>query len=428
MMKPVSVRQFAAVPVYGLFMIVSRFLAWAQGVSAGERAEGASALARAYLYADLLENDRRDAEVVLTTLLDDASPVVRRALSEAFASAEDAPHHIVVALANDQSDVSAPVLGRSPLLSDAELIDCAAIGDAFAQSAIALRPNLSAAVAAALAEVGTREACISLAVNGGADLPEFSMRRILDRFGDDGEIRESLLSRPYLPPTLRADLVTATASALSAFVTACAWMSGERAERATREAREKATILISAETSARADHGPVALARHLRKCGQLTAGLVLRSLLSGHRALFEATLAELSGVPYERVAGHVRAFRHSGFAAVYARAKLPPALLPAFRAALEAAEELGAPADEGAEAILSRTMVERVLTACAHLESNEVHQLMALLRRFQAEAAREEARILSLRMKEESRAAEQRPRVEIQIDFAALEAEILEAA
>ncbi len=155
---------------------------------------------------------------------------------------------------------------------------------------------------------------------------------------------------------------------------------------------------------------------------------MLRSLLSGHRALFEATLAELSGVPYARVAGHVRAFRHSGFAALYARARLPAGLLPAFRAALEAAEELGAPADEGAEAILSRTMVERVLTACAHLETGEIQQLMALLRRFQAEAAREEARLLSRQAEAANRATEARPRVEIEIDFAALEAEILEAA
>ena len=196
-------------------------------------------MARAYLYSDLLDDDRRDAEVALTTLLDDPSPIVRRALAEAFASASDAPRHIVAALANDQSDVAALVLGRSPLLSDAELIDCAAIGDAFAQSAIALRPNLSACVAAALAEVGAREALISLAVNTGADLPEFSMRRMIERFGSDGEMREALLSRPYLPATLRADLVTATANALSAFVTSCAWLSGERAERATREARKK---------------------------------------------------------------------------------------------------------------------------------------------------------------------------------------------
>ena len=381
-------------------------------------------MARAYLYSDLLEEDRREAEIALTSILDDHSPIVRRALAEALASALEAPRHIVVALAADQSDIASLVLGRSPLLSDAELIDSAAIGDAFSQSAIALRPNLSAAVAAALAEVGAREALISLAVNGGADLPEFSMRRMLERFGDDGEMREAILSRPFLPPTLRSDLVTATANALSAFVTSRDWLSGERAERATREAREKATIIIAADTATASPNGPLALARHLRKCGQLTAGLVLRSLLSGHRSLFEAALAELSGLPIARVMGHVKASRQSGFAALYAKAGLPVGLLPAFRAALEAEREQSFAADE-VEATLSRTMIERVLTAVETFDPAEAGQLLALLRRFQSEAAREDARRMASRLTAVDEEAVAAPVQTIEIDFEALEAEIL---
>jgi uncharacterized protein (DUF2336 family) len=33
-----------------------------------------------------------------------------------------------VALANDQNDIAALVLSRSPVLSDADLVDCAALG------------------------------------------------------------------------------------------------------------------------------------------------------------------------------------------------------------------------------------------------------------------------------------------------------------
>ena len=42
---------------------------------------------------------------------------------------------------------------------------------------------------------------------------------------------------------------------------------------------------------------------HLRESGQLTAGLVLRALLSGNIVLFEQALAELAGMPLARVAG-----------------------------------------------------------------------------------------------------------------------------
>ncbi len=102
-------------------MIVRKFMQWAATASAVERAEGAGSLARAWLYADLSETDRAEAEVALTTLLDDPAPCVRKALSESFASAPEAPPAIVVAPANDQSDVAAPVLGRSPVLGDGEL-------------------------------------------------------------------------------------------------------------------------------------------------------------------------------------------------------------------------------------------------------------------------------------------------------------------
>ena len=416
-------------------MLVRKFMLWVGQVSAAERAEGAGALARAYLYADFSEGEKREAEVALFSLLDDPSPIVRKSIAEAFASASDAPHAIVLALANDQSAISSPVLGRSPLLSDAELIDCAAIGDSFAQAAIALRPRLSMSVSAALAEVGWREALIALAVNPGADIADFSLRRMIERFGSDGEVREALLSRPNMPPVLRSALVAAAAQALSAFVTSRSWLSPERAERVTRDARESANIMISAETARDCDHaGACELAAYLRQSGQLTAGLILRSLLSGHTPLFEAALCELSGMPPRRVAGLIQTFRGAGFAALYARAGLPAGLLPAFRAALEAQREFGFVNESCHTVRLSRTIIERVLTACEHTNEGEFDSLLALLRRFETEALRDEARVLALDL----RRPEQETGVVVQmtlarsrtitIDLDALEAEILQAA
>jgi uncharacterized protein (DUF2336 family) len=371
-------------------MIVRKFMQWVQTASASQRADGASALARAYLYADFDDEQRQEAEQALTSLLDDASPLVRRALAESFASAVEAPHHIVLGLADDQSDISSIVLARSPLLTDSELIDCAAIGDTFAQSAIALRPRLSAPVAAAIAEVGRREALISLAINLGADLPEFSMHRMIERFGDDGEMREALLSRPHLPAALRSDLVAATSKALLVFVTNCNWMPAERAERAAREAREKANVIIAVSTEAEAN-GTEKLVAHLRASGQLTAGLVLRAVLSGNMSLFEAALCELSGLPMSRVRGLSGDWMSAGFAALYRKAGLPEKLLSAFRAALEALRVCGH--DYPGSARLSRQMVERVLTSCESANDILTDKLFSVLRRFEAEAAREEARL-----------------------------------
>ncbi|QXX74029.1 hypothetical protein MHY1_00835 [Methylovirgula sp. HY1] len=371
------------------FMIIRRFQQWARTAPPSQRAAGVGALARAYLYAGLDEAARDDAELILTQFLDDPSPLVRRTLAESFASAANAPHHIVLALADDQSDVSSIVLGRSPVLSESELIDCAAIGDPIAQSAIALRPNLPVAVAAAIAEIGAREALISLAVNLSVELPIFSMRRMIERFGADGEVREALLTHRPLPAALRAALVAATATALGAFVTDCDWLSPQRAERVMREARDHAHIIIAA-TSPAVESGPMQLVAHLRASGQLTASLLLRALLSGSTNLFEAALAHLADVALPRVKGLISDWPSAGFAALYRRAGLAEPLLPAFRAALEALATLD-PAEPG-DARLSRQRVERVLTACKAMNNLALDRLLAVLRRFEAEAARDEAR------------------------------------
>ncbi|WP_018267240.1 DUF2336 domain-containing protein [Methylosinus sp. LW4] len=398
-------------------MIVRNFLQWAQTAPTALRVEGAAALARAYLVSDLDAAMKREAETALAALLDDPSPLVRRALAKAFASAPNAPHSIISALANDQSDIAAMVLSRSPLLTESELIDCAAIGDVFSQSAIALRAHVPTGLASAIAEIGACEALISLAVNPGAELPAFAMRRMIERFGDDAQLREALLGRPFLPPAVRVDLVEATAESLASFVLDRDWLSPERTRRIMQEARDKANVVIAATAGdGEGRRGVRMLVGHLRRKARLTPSLALRALLSGNRALFEATLAELSGVDEEKVAGLTRDYDGAGFAALYARAGMPANLLPAYRAALEAQRAFGyAGAPSGAR--LSLAMVQRVLTSCDHVNSGELDRLMALLRRFEAEALREDAR--------EAAAALTTPPL---VDMAALEAQLLVAA
>lgn len=382
-------------------MIVARFLEWAQTVPASRRADGVSALARTFLYSHMEPAEKQATENALTAQLDDPSPLVRRALAESFASAAAAPRHIVIALANDQSDISTLLLGRSPLLDDDDLVDCAGIGDAYAQAAIALRPRLSKAVSAALAEVGAREAVVALVVNPGADLAEFSMQRILERFGEDGELREALLKRPHLTAALRADIVNSTLGALSAFVMGCNWLSPERTQRMGREAREKAQVLIGATSE---DEDAAVYARHLRQKGQLTAGLLLRSVVSGHLGLLQGALVELSGMKPDRVAGLIADGKGAGFAALYARALLPASLLPAFRAALGALSERG-PEDQRAPSQgLDRALVGEVMDRCRDASSPDNGKVMSLLRRFESEAAREAARQLLAKPSLESEA------------------------
>jgi uncharacterized protein (DUF2336 family) len=371
-------------------MIVRQFLHWVRQAPPGERAEATSALARAYLYSDLSPDDLGAAEGAMIMLLDDPSPLVRRALAEAFASTEKAPAVVVHALAADQADVALPILAESPLLFEDDLVDLIATGQADVQVAIAGRRSLTRGLAAAIAEVGAAESCLVLLENPETEIAPFSIDRIIDRFGHLAPIRENLLARDDLPMPMRQALLSKLSQTLAGFVAARHWLGPEHAEFATREACEKATVALAADTS----YDEVgALVQHLRQSGQLTAGMLLRALLSGNVVLFEEALAELSGVSIDRVTAYIHDNNISGFRALYREAGLPDVAYPAFREALAAMRGGVLVGEQGGAARLKRRIVERVLGVCVHeLEVGAV-SLIALLRRFAVEAAREEARL-----------------------------------
>lgn len=371
-------------------MIVRHFLHWVRTAGAAERADATSALARAYLYSDLSPDDRVAAEGAMIMLLDDASPLVRSALAEALAASPDAPPAVILALMGDLPPIAAIVLERSPLLIDADLVDQVGAGAPSAQAAIARRAWIPRPVCAAIAEVGAPEACLILIENTGADIAAFSIDRMIDRHGHLAAIREALLAREDLPASSRHALVIKLSTTLTGFVVARAWLEETRAKHIAYEACEKATVTIAA-SAVSSDLEP--LVKHLRESGQLTAGLVLRALLSGNLVLFEQALAELSGLPLSRVAGLVHDRRGAGLRALHERSGLPECTYPAIRAALEAVNEAGFVGEPGGAAQLKRRMIERVLTQCADQGSVEIEPLLLLLRRFVTEAAREEARL-----------------------------------
>lgn len=369
-------------------MIVREFLQWMQAAPAAERGNATAALARAYLYSDLGPDDRAAAEGALIMLLDDPSPVVRTQLARALAFSEEAPPLVILGLANDQPEIASWVLEYSPLLLDTDLVEIVATGPAAAQGVIARRTHLPSAVSAALAEVGSAEACLVLLENPQAEIVVFSLNRIAERFGHLAAIREAMLARQDLPAAVRKALHANLSQILARFVSARAWLEQDRAQRIVKEACEKATVTLAAASR---EHELAALIRHLRESGQLNGGLVLRALLSGNVEMFLAALAELCGLPIARVSAIVHDEDSGGFRALFEKA-LPPASYPAFRAALQAMHEGGF--EVGGASRLKRRTVERVLTRCAE-ERNEVDvaPLLTLLRRFAAEAAREEARL-----------------------------------
>ncbi|KAA0124744.1 DUF2336 domain-containing protein [Methylobacterium sp. P1-11] len=368
-------------------MIIREFLAWTQNASAEGRAEATAALARTYLYGDLGDDAAWEAKTALLALLDDPSPLVRRALAETCAASARTPRPLVVALSCDVPEVARPVLARSPVLTDADLVDAAALGDEATRAVIAARHHLSHAVAGALAEIGETDTLVVLAANPTAKITAGRMLRMIERRGDEAALREAFLARADLPPEVRHALGIAVARALTDFVTDRGWLGAERCDRMSREAGERVALEACEGFGAAA---VTRLVTHLRTTRQLTAGLILRAVLSGRTDFALAALADLSGQDHAAVGRAMRAPRL--FADLHARAGLPDALLPPMQAALSARQELARGAVPVRGTGLSRRIIACAIDACGDPSDPEMHPVITLLNRYEAEAARDEAR------------------------------------
>lgn len=375
-------------------MIVDRFFVWVSQAGVEQRVKAVAVLVRAWAAPETPSEEREGLEAALTLVAEDRDPAVRRALAEALAERDDAPRHLLADLAWDHPSVAEIVVARSECLIDPELVELAAGGAPEIQAAVARRRRVASTVASALAEAADRPAVITLLANPGADLPAAALERIVDRFGEYADLREALMNRPHVPITVRHRVLEKLAEAMGNLVVVRDWMRGERAETVTRDAKERATVALAA---AAGDAETTVLVEHLRRTGQLTTRLMLRAACVGDLRFVEEGLSVLASVPSRRVAALVAEGRETAFRALYGKARMPERAYPAFAAALEVHRDLlretgGWDGRPGDRARFARRLVERVLTRWTAFDRRDGDDLLALLRAFAADAAREHAR------------------------------------
>ncbi|MCC0029101.1 MAG: DUF2336 domain-containing protein [Brucellaceae bacterium] len=300
-------------------MIVQHFLKWVESARVAERTAAANALARAFIVSDLEFEDRCAAEAALTLLLDDPSPKVRMAMAEGLAMSRRAPEQVIAGLAQDQDDIAALVISRSPLLSDSDLIDRVALSGEKVQSIIALRPRVSMALSAAIAEVGEAQACIDLLSipaprsprSASSASPSVSPRR---------RACVPLLDDRRLPAETRHALLMKIGEALRDSGLVQALMGRARAERITREACVKASLKLT-DTVDQDEHP--ALVEHLRMRGDVTPSFIVRVLAYGKIDFFGAIIVSLTGQPFKRVQAILAEGRDMAVLALFRKAGLP---------------------------------------------------------------------------------------------------------
>ncbi|MDR6773121.1 DUF2336 domain-containing protein [Azospirillum sp. BE72] len=345
--------------------------------SPNSRTDLAAKLAQQFDSPELSQAEHKLAEDIIRLMVNDTVLRVRQTLAENLKSSPSLPRDVALSLARDVEAVAIPLLSVSTVLTPADLVEIVRSGAEAKSTAIAQRPTVPAVVADALIESGSERAVAALVANEGAELGEQSLGRVIDRFGASEAVQDPLVHRSKLPITIAERLVAVVSERLRQHLVAHHELPAKVASELILQSRERATVALFTGES---DEGALdRLVGQLARTGRLTPSLLLRSLCTGDIAFFEMAMSRMANVPLTNARLLIHDAGRLGLKSLYDKAKLPPALLPACRIAIDVLKETPYDGEPGDRERHRRRVIERILTQYEDLTPEDLEFLLAKL-------------------------------------------------
>jgi uncharacterized protein (DUF2336 family) len=236
---------------------------------------------------------------IFMTLVVEAERDIRHRLSERLADADWAPSALINIMALDEIEIARPIIARSPVLNDHDLVRLLVQATLEHQIEIARRPRLSPPVIDAIIERDEPAVLTALAANETAEISDQAMRRLVDRSRDVVALRSPLARHPRMSSDLAEQLYVLVGHALrealaTRFNLDTARMQGalDEALRAAHRGESEVEIGPVEQDEDREDMER-SLIEKLDSAGQLRPGYLLRVLREGRLQLFIMALARL---------------------------------------------------------------------------------------------------------------------------------------
>lgn len=246
-------------------------------------------------HARLSGTERKLMADIIARLINDVAMDVRRSLAERLAGQDDAPHDLILLLANDSIEVAEPVLIASAALGDSDLIRIVREKTKGHRLCVAARPQIGTVVSDALVESGELDVITVLLGNETARIGEASFNRIIEQSRDDQALQAPLVRRADLPRALADKLYVWTSDAIREVI--CARFAMDEAEVAAllKDAvRDMDTrVHVQGPDQENGESPNARLVEKLYDGQQLSAGFLIKCLNSGQYEMFELGFAKL---------------------------------------------------------------------------------------------------------------------------------------
>jgi uncharacterized protein (DUF2336 family) len=231
---------------------------------------------------------------ILRQLVQDVEISVRKHLAIQLSNQIDAPHDLVIALANDESEVAYPILLKSRVLRDQDLISIIHHRTLEHQLVVAMREKISASVSAALVETGKETVIKRLLENHNAEIARDTMAHLVEQSRRLDSLQRPLVHRRDLPADLAEKMYWWVSAALRSHIVEHFDVDPTEIDSAMEVTVN--TVIETQEVEDAEMSATERVARHLAESEPPDGGLIIRLLREGEISLFERVLEHQSGL------------------------------------------------------------------------------------------------------------------------------------
>lgn len=241
---------------------------------------------------ELSDRERALMGDILRKLVHDVEREVRRDLSERIADRIDAPHDLVVELANDEIEIAYPVLMKSKVLQDVDLVEIIRHRTQAYQVAISVRQEVSEDVSQALVDTGDTDVITSLLKNDDAAISRSLMEHLVAESKRVDTFQNPLVNRGDLPPDLARKMYWWVSAALRKHIVENHDVDATAIDDAIEDTVRE-TLDRESHEAARPSEAET-FAQQMADRGRITEDFLLQTLRQGEVSLFEACFARLT--------------------------------------------------------------------------------------------------------------------------------------
>ena len=242
----------------------------------------------------LTDAERELMNDILRHLIHEVEMSVRRDLADRLSRHPHAPRDLIKALANDEIEVAHPILARSQVLHNLDLIEIIHHRTMEHQLAIAMRENVPEEVADALVETGQGDVIAALLENSSAKISRTTMEYLVDQSKRIDRFHNPLVARPDLGPDLAKKMYWWVSAALRQHIVENFDVDPTDIDNTIESSVSQA--LAEVEDYDPTKTKPFELAERLNEAQAITPQLLIQVLRQGEINLFEALLVKLTGI------------------------------------------------------------------------------------------------------------------------------------